>query len=170
MTIVIGIDPGLTGAIAGLNADGTLRAVHDLPVIRSDSLAWINGGDLYSLICDLKQPGTACRVVIEQAQAMPKMSTTAMFHYGMGFGSILSIVQITGLRLEFVRPAVWKRALGLAGANKHKGAALDKARLLWPDAPLQLRKHDGRAEALLIAHHSLTKSVDLARNEPKAAT
>lgn len=41
--LTIGIDPGLTGAAGALNADGTFRAVFDLPVIRDRSLAWIDG-------------------------------------------------------------------------------------------------------------------------------
>jgi hypothetical protein len=42
----IGIDPGLTGAVAVLEPDGQLRAYFDLPVIRDRTPAWIDGDRL----------------------------------------------------------------------------------------------------------------------------
>jgi len=80
---------------------------------------------------------------------MPKQGIASAFTFGAGLGSILATVQTLRLPLELVTPATWKRALGL-GAEKR--ASLDKARLLFPSAPLDLAKHDGRAEALLIAY------------------
>jgi len=38
-----------------------------------------------------------------------------------------------------------------------KQASLDKVRLLYPSADLGLAKHDGRAEALLLAHWFLNR-------------
>jgi hypothetical protein len=38
--------------------------------------------------------------------------------------------------------------------SKDQRASLDKARLMWPLAELKLAKHEGRAEALLIAAFS----------------
>lgn len=42
------------------------------------------------------------------------------------------------------------------GLSSDKRASLDKARLLYPSADLGLQKHDGRAEALLLARYGLT--------------
>jgi hypothetical protein len=64
------------------------------------------------------------------------------------------VIQARHIRIELVTPSVWKRALGL---GKDKDASLHKARLLFPMAELHLAKHDGRAEALLIAHYALTR-------------
>jgi hypothetical protein len=50
-----------------------------------------------------------------------------------------------------VRPAVWKRALGL---GKDKEACRLGAMLLFPSADLRLKKHHGRAEALLLEFYS----------------
>ena len=46
MTCIIGIDPGLTGAIAVLSGTGDIERLEDLPVIRDGRLAWIDGGRL----------------------------------------------------------------------------------------------------------------------------
>jgi crossover junction endodeoxyribonuclease RuvC len=125
VSLVIGIDPGLSGALAVLDGTGEVRRV-------------------------------AARVVIERVSAMPKQGVSSTFTFGVAFGSILGAVQALNLPIEFVTPVTWKRALGLSSDKK---AALHKARLMFPYAEINLEKHHGRAEALLIAHwaqrHSL---------------
>lgn len=144
--ITIGIDPGLSGAVAALTDSGEFIDVNDLPVIRDRSLAWIDGDLLRMMLLTYIGPK---RVVIERVSAMPKQGVASSFQFGVGFGSLLGVVQSLGLPLELVTPATWKRALGLS-SDKH--ASLHKARLLFPTADLRLAKHDGRAEALLLAH------------------
>jgi crossover junction endodeoxyribonuclease RuvC len=152
--IVLGIDPGLTGALALLDGDGQMDLLADLPVIRDRSLAWIDGGELQSLLLQAIS-GRPCRAIVERVSAMPRQGVASSFAFGVGFGSILSVLQTLRLPLELVTPAAWKRALGL---SSEKRASLDKARLLFPAADLRLVKHDGRAEALLIAHWGQTRS------------
>lgn len=151
--ITIGIDPGLTGAISfvgqGQNAEVPLCKVFDLPVIRDASLSWIDGNQLRSLI--LAERDGPCVAVIERVSAMPKQGVASSFNFGVGFGSVLGVLGAIGIRLEFVTPSKWKRELGLSA---DKSASLHKARLLFPDCELHLQKHNGRAEALLIAYWS----------------
>lgn len=153
MKLTLGIDPGLTGALALLNADHTIELLADLPVIRDRSLAWIDGGALQSMLLNAIG-GRQCRAVVERAHAMPRQGVASSFSFGVGLGSILGVLQTLQLPLELITPAVWKRALGL---SSDKRASLDKARLLFPSADLRLAKHDGRAEALLIASFSLNR-------------
>lgn len=155
MTLTIGIDPGLTGALAALASDGTIELLVDLPVIRDRSLAWIDGAQLQSTLLDALQGRTA-RAVVERVSAMPRQGVASSFVFGVRFGSILSVLQTMQLPLELVTAAQWKRALGLS-SDKH--ASLHKARLLFPSADLRLAKHDGRAEALLLAHYAQTREV-----------
>lgn len=70
-----------------------------------------------------------------------------------------AIAAVTHMSVELVTPATWKRSLGL---STDKRASLHKARLLFQPADLALAKHEGRAEALLIAHWAL-------RRAPRAA-
>lgn len=145
--LTLGIDPGLTGALALLDADGQPELVADLPIIRDRSLAWVDGNRLQSMLLEAIQ-GRPCRAVVERVSAMPRQGVASSFAFGVGFGSILATLQTLRLPLELVTPATWKRTLGL---SSDKRASLDKARLLFPSAELHLRKHEGRAEALLIA-------------------
>jgi hypothetical protein len=155
---LIGVDPGLSGAIAVLKPSGELERLADLPVIRDGRLAWIDGSGLQSFLIDTLY-GRPARAVVERVSAMPKQGIASAFNFGVGFGSVLSILQARHLPVELVTPATWKRAVGL---SSDKRASLDKARLLFPDADLTLAKHDGRAEALLLAHWALTRSRQVA--------
>jgi crossover junction endodeoxyribonuclease RuvC len=159
MTILtIGIDPGLTGGLAVLSPDGAAEFVADLPVIRDRTLAWIDGNALRSMLIAAKQ-GRPWRVIVERVSAMPKQGVSSSFQFGVGFGSVLGVLQALQLPIEFVTAAVWKRALGL---SSDKRASLHKARLLYPTAELHLAKHDGRAEALLLCHWALTRDKSVA--------
>ena len=148
--LVIGIDPGLTGALAILSQGTALIALEDLPVCRTPGkLAWIDGAALQVLLRDHLKDSPAVAVV-ELVHSMPKQGVASSFAFGVSFGSLLSILQVFQLPLHLVRPLAWKRDLQLAG--KDKKAALYKARLLYPQADLKLAKHHGRAEALLLAY------------------
>ena len=146
--LTLGIDPGLTGAAALLDVTGECVLLADLPIIRDKSLAWVDGQQLQSMLLDAIG-GRQCRAVVERVSAMPRQGVASSFGFGVGFGSILSVLQTLLLPLELVTPAQWKRAMRLTA---EKRASLDKARLLFPSAELHLAKHDGRAEALLLAY------------------
>lgn len=146
--IHIGIDPGISGALAALDDQGTIQCLSDLPIIRDGKLSWVDGGRLQSLLIDTLH-GRQARVFIERVQAFPAQGRSSAFNFGVGFGSILSILQARHLSIELVTPSHWKRELGL---SSDKRASLDKARLLFPSADIGLAKHDGRAEALLLAN------------------
>ena len=147
--VVLGIDPGLSGAIAALDQNGEPVIVADLPVIADRSLKWIDGAALQSTILDALQ-GRQCHAFVERVSAMPKQGVSSSFQFGVGFGSILSLLQAMHISIELVTPVVWKKSYGL---SKDKNASLHKARLLYPTAELHLAKHDGRAESLLIARY-----------------
>src|SRR5690554_3433688 len=99
MTLTIGIDPGLTDALAVLANDGTHELVADLPVIRDRSLAWIDGAQLQSTLLDALQGRTA-RAVVERVSAMPRQGVASSFAFGVGFGSILSVLQTLQIPIE----------------------------------------------------------------------
>ena len=154
---VIGIDPGRAGAIAMLE-DGQFKAVHDMPlVIDSDGNKTICAHEVACMLRDYRPE----LVVIELVNAMPsapgkdgkrrRMGGQSMFNFGRGFGLVEAAAAIQQFRIVYVRPAAWMRRCGLINANKdtHRERAAD----LFPQAAyeLRLKKHDGRADALLIA-------------------
>jgi crossover junction endodeoxyribonuclease RuvC len=146
----IGIDPGLTGAVATVAADGTLTGLHDIPTIvihtsRGTKQEYDVPG-MAALLAPYAGPGA--HIMLEEAQAMPGQGTRSMFTIGVGMGVWLGILGALGLAHTRIRPAVWKRRLGL---TSDKEQARLRAMQLFPGADLRRRKDHGRAEALLLA-------------------
>jgi crossover junction endodeoxyribonuclease RuvC len=148
----IGIDPGLGGAVACVAADGTLQALYDVPTLTlSTSRGTRQEYDVAGLV-ELLAPytGMPAHVVIEESQAMPGQGTRSMFTCGLGMGVWLGVLSALQLPHTRIRPHVWKKALGL---KADKEQARLRAMQLYPAADLRLRKHHGRAEALLLAYY-----------------
>lgn len=163
--LIVGIDPGLTGAFAALRSDGEFVAVEDLPVIRDRKLAWIDADAFVSRLIAVRAAEYGVppiHAMIERVHAMPRNGSLAAFSQGCTFGSILAALQLVQARIEFVPPQTWKRAAGLIGNEQtdieRKRASLDKARLKFPQAELNRQKDHGRAESLLIADWAVSQS------------
>lgn len=95
----IGIDPGLSGALAVLDHAGALVALYDVPV---PTLRTSRGSrteyDLPGMAALLRPyTGAGVQVLIEEAQAMPGQGTRSMFQIGLGFGVWLGILGALGL-------------------------------------------------------------------------
>jgi crossover junction endodeoxyribonuclease RuvC len=147
MTVTIGIDPGITGAIAAF-IDGELLDVVDMPAADGSVIAAV----LRSELVDFALAGFDDRptVVVEKVHAMPGNGVSSMFRFGRAVGVIEGVVGGLGWPLLWTTPQAWKKPAGLIGKDK------DAARLLaietWPEhAAIFARKKDGgRADAALI--------------------
>jgi hypothetical protein len=148
----IGIDPGLSGAVSILAPDGTLQALRDTPTLSIRTSRGVRQEyDLPGLVALLAPyTGSQAHVVIEESQAMPGQGVRSMFTCGMGMDVWLGVLAALQLPYTRVRPQIWKRALGL---SKDKTASILRGQQLYPAADLRLRKHHGRAEALLLAYY-----------------
>jgi crossover junction endodeoxyribonuclease RuvC len=160
MRTIVGIDPGVTGAVA-IFYHATLSTVFDIPFIQESSkskkridavqLVYLLGEHLWCLEGHYA-------IYMELAQAMPKQGVSSMFAYGRTNGVIEGVLAGLGFMdkestLKKVPPAVWKRRLNLLSNVHPKDAGLHKARELYPHAELHLKKHHNRADAILIGHY-----------------
>ena len=149
--MIVGIDPGLSGALFFLDPrdPATGKAV-DLPVY-----LLTRGGkkkrelDVAGLIRLLVQHPLT-HAFIEQVGAFPRQGVSGVFAFGKTYGTILGVLACRGVPLTLVPPVRWKRALHV---SKDKDACRARASQLLPQAAGQwpLRRHDGRAEAALLA-------------------
>lgn len=164
----VGIDPGLTGAIAVLSepelyiaAPGNTYAVnfHDTPTLQ------VKSGAKFKNVIDAHAAALLLQeihpdyIIIEKVQAMPgggerSMGATSAFNFGMGFGLWLGIIAALQIPHEQVHPATWKAKL-MGGMTKEKDSSRIRAMQLYPQAAknLNLKKHHGRADALLLAEY-----------------
>lgn len=144
--VVIGVDPGLSGALAVVSPD--VVSVHDMPVAGKH----VNGRILADLFATHRDTAV---VVIEDVHAMPTNGSIGSFSLGRSKGLVEGIAAALELPCTYVAPQRWKRDLRL---SKDKGESRRRASDLYPEIAHALSrvKDDGRAEALLIAHWYLT--------------
>lgn len=142
MTTIVGIDPGITGALA-VFSNGSLSCVEDMPVLDGQA-----DGSQIAVFLSEHMPDW---VVVEQVQPMPRNGSIASFSLGKNYGIVLGVATSMGYPLTKMRPVAWKQKNGLL--KKPKAASRLLASELWPQHAHMFRrvKDDGRAEAALIA-------------------
>jgi crossover junction endodeoxyribonuclease RuvC len=159
--LTIGIDVGVTGAIAAITENGHVVGLYDLPVMNFGKAKWIDAPRLVGLIRVMKN-GLPARAFVEHLAPMPKLGCVAANSKGLTLGSTLAALQISGVPFELITPSKWKRGLGLIDPEStdqvKKKASLSRARMLFPMAELHLEKHHNRGEALLLAHYGLHRA------------
>jgi crossover junction endodeoxyribonuclease RuvC len=155
--IYIGIDPGLSGAIAFLmgneayvfdtpvmnvGSDGKVKRKYDIPAMAMLVKQYMDDAPYNNL------------VVLESVHSMPSQGVASSFTFGEGLGIWKGIVGTLELPLELPSPQRWKKEM-LADQGKDKSASRYKAIQLFPQLAAQLSrvKDDGRAEALLMADY-----------------
>jgi hypothetical protein len=162
--IFIGIDPGLTGALAVLDSDTKSVSFFDTPTVQMKVGKKIkNQQDSYAIVSLLRSltEGKDVMAVIEKVNAMPgqgaggerqSMGATSAFNFGLGYGQWLGILAALKVPHQQVHPLTWKKVM-MADMGKEKDASRVKAMQLFPQSSdgLTRKKDHGRADALLIA-------------------
>ena len=147
--IIIGIDPGFSGAIAFLNIVTNQLRIRDLPLKKIMGKTQIDV-KAFNLILRPFLPYLKW-ATIEDVHAMPKQGVVSTFRFGYNAGILLGVLQTHNLKVLRVKPSVWKSALGLT-RNKNDSLLLAKKSFSPQYAHYFTRKKDdGRAEAALIA-------------------
>ena len=156
--VYIGIDPGLTGALAVVEVVGGSSGaeVYDLPTVAAGKGVVKRELDPAGLARELFRVQIAAghpdaRVVLERTSAMPGQGVASMFSIGVTRGVILGVLGALGLPYQDVAPATWKRHFGLIGADKDMSRRLALQRFPQLAPQLARVKDHNRAEALLLA-------------------
>ena len=145
--IIVGVDPGFSGAIAHYCTKTKDLDVVDMPtILKSKGKVEI---DVHSLLHLLEPEAKDRMAVIEQVASRPGQSSVATFRFGMGYGALIACVAANKTPMYFVTPSKWKKYFGL---SSDKDTSRQLAIQRWPDhyEKFKLKKHDGRAEAALI--------------------
>ena len=103
--IIIGIDPGITGAICILENKKVVE-VHETPTMidGKKNKRQVNGSQVANIIKERLNKGKEVVVVVEHVNAMPGQGVTSMFNFGQSFGVIKGICSALNLPIYFVRP------------------------------------------------------------------
>lgn len=155
--IILGIDPGLDGAVVGLaGPDQPLVRYLDTPTLTVAGAKGNRREYNLSLMADflrVVRVGGA-HAYVESVHAMPGQGVRSMFTMGYGSGAWAGILAALQIPYTMVTPQRWKKLM-LPDMGKDKDAARLRAMQLYPDVAelFKRKKDDGRADALLIAEY-----------------
>lgn len=147
---ILGIDPGKYGALALYDPETRAAEIADIPLVGPTGKQVI---DEYALArwIDARSHRIG-QVWLEQVSSRPGEGHVGAFSFGRTYGLIRGVCVANFLSIYNVTPATWKAALKVSKdkdmARLSASAAFPRLAHNWP-----LKKHDGRAEALLIAHY-----------------
>ena len=154
--IVLGIDPGLNGALAFYDPLHDELEILDMPTLKvgTGSKRVVDEDTLARLIdC---RADLVTHAFLEQVGSRPGEGAVGAFSFGVGFGMLKGIIAANFIPRTLVRPQEWKRALRVPA---EKDGARARASQIFPrHAGKWVRvKDDGRAEAAMIAKFGSTK-------------
>ena len=151
---ILGIDPGLSGAIAILEEKKVL-SIFDMPVMADGkkNKRQLNSAQLVNIIRENIAGADEIAVIVEQVNAMPGQGVTSMFNFGQTFGAIKGVCAALNLPIFFVRPSKWKKHFELI--NSSKDSSRTKVIEMYPSLSNQLskKKDVNKSDAILIARY-----------------
>jgi len=151
--LFLGIDPGLSGAVAILDQGGGLILLDDLPTMANGNGKakvgrCIDSAGLAAMI--RPYAGRVALATVERVAAMPGQGVAGVFSLGDTFGAVRAVLACTGVPVALVPASTWKRRYRL---DSDKERCRARAIELFPLAGLHRKKDHNRAEALLLANH-----------------
>ena len=162
---ILGVDTGLNGALVIWTEKDLI--IEDMPIIVSDMTVKNKKTGKFKKkkqdnvreLCNIigRNLHNIDEAIIEVTQPFlgGNRSTPPHHHHKMGLneGYVIGALIAFGVPCYEVTPSKWKKALE---CPKDKNAARDRASEIFPAHSEQwkLKKHDGRAEASLIAYYS----------------
>jgi len=165
MTLIAGIDPGASGAVAVYDTD-TRQVVYvvDMPVwyqtVNKKQRKRVDAVALQSMFEELVMYNVQL-VVMEAVGGRPQQSATAGFVFGYTTGMIYMACIINKLPIETVNPQKWKKILNIPGKKEaNDDDILNRAAEIFPhqrdmfrDYTLSSRGKNrvDRAEAAMLA-------------------
>lgn len=172
--ITIGIDPGLTGAIALLDAEGSVIAVDEMPTMaiaeagpKTTIKTEVDAVALWKLIQRRVPRGSKVLAVMEHTSSVGQVGQEqAKLSLAAGKATCMAVLRLAQFDVRRVTPVMWKRFYGIKQPMKgsqgvdQKKQALAIARGFYGIGYLKLEKHHNRADALLIARWALRKIVE----------
>lgn len=141
---ILGVDPGMKGALGFYFPAVGRVAMEDLPIADKE----INAPALVSRIKAFKPE----MCILERVHSMPKQGIASTFKFGVSFGEVRGVICAMNIPLYLVSPQKWKKSYGLS-SDKEQSRALAIRTFPFNADRLMLKKHEGRAEAALLAKY-----------------
>lgn len=167
--MIIGIDPGGTGALVALDAHGYIIDTLLMPTIKVGTKTGINAAAIAAWLKTLTEDSQVkWRAFIELVNAMPSgppgakraMGVGSAFSFGKAAGLVEGVIIGAMIPVTYATPQAWKKHAGLIGTEKD--AARSRAIQLYPSCRILDLKGKGQAvaDAILIARYGLSRDLN----------
>ena len=164
--LYIGIDPGESGGIAGLNGEGRVVLIEAMPPTDADILRVLR-----VMLASVHDPDAFA--VVERVGASPQMGVSSAFKFGGSARAVRMALTAVGIPYDQVLPTKWQTLLscrtgggelGKRSATEAKNITKRRAQELWPER----RITHNVADALLLAEYCRrVRSVGTLHNETR---
>jgi len=134
----LGIDPGKSGAMAIVDADGLLVDVIKHKETQHDLWEWLRQS----------RPRIAF-AVLEKVASRPGQGVASTFKFGEQFGFCQGVLVAASIPFELVTPVRWQGVMGCRSKGD-KNVTKARAQQLWPDAKVI----HATADAMLLAEYA----------------
>lgn len=150
--MILGIDPGLSGALAFLDSVNGSLVVMDMPVVELQRNGKTKREVSPALLADMIAGKGIKQAYVERVSAMPGQGVSSMFSFGRSLGIVEGVLAAYEIPMTLVTPQAWQKSIGMRSG---KDGSRERAMQLFPAyADLFARKKDdGRSDAALIAKY-----------------
>jgi crossover junction endodeoxyribonuclease RuvC len=150
--IILGIDPGLSGAMVFLNTADNTIAVEDMPIVevkRNNKLKREVSPQLVAAMIIKRHVDAA---FLEKVNAMAGQGVSSVFSFGRSAGIMEGVLAAFDIPTTLVTPQAWQKAMNVRDG---KDGSRERAMQLFPASAelFQRKKDDGRSDAALIAKY-----------------
>ena len=157
--MIIGIDPGKSGAACMINEKGVI-----IRIIKFDN----TDGDVSDAFVEETKRYNDCQVdklyaFIEKVHAMPKQGVSSTFKFGRNYGFIQGLLTAYKIPYEYVTPQKWQKDMGCMSKGD-KNITKAAAQQLFP----QIKITHAIADSMLIAEYGRRLMNTRSVQEPKS--
>lgn len=150
--LILGIDPGLSGALAFLDTTTDAVVVMDMPTVEVVRNGKTKREVSAALIADLVAGKGVVQAFVERVSAMPGQGVSSMFSFGRSVGVLEGVLAAYEIPTTLVTPQAWMKAMSVRAG---KDGSRERAMQLFPQYADQFarKKDNGRSDAVLIAKY-----------------
>ena len=150
--LILGIDPGLSGALAFLDTTTDAVVIMDMPTVEVVRNGKTKREVSAALIADLVAGKGVVQAFVERVSAMPGQGVSSMFSFGRSVGVLEGVLAAYEIPTTLVTPQAWMKAMSVRAG---KDGSRERAMPLFPQHADQFarKKDNGRSDAVLIAKY-----------------
>lgn len=159
--MIIGFDPGKTGALVSLRKDGSYFSSMRMPLIGVGTRQRIDGRLVRSFLGKMIiSQFSMSTFAYERVHSMPTDSVVSAFTFGKATGQVIGIAEALGFSMIEIAPVDWQKVMlnhqPRGTSALRKASATLVASDLFPElaSELRIKAAQGLADAALIAEHA----------------